>query len=95
MGHNIDAEGLHPVLSKVTAIEEAPPPTTVTELKAYLGLLNYYNKFLPNLATRLAPLHRLLRKNIQLTRKKEQEDAFCLSKQLLKSEKVLAHYSAD
>ncbi|XP_031432706.1 uncharacterized protein K02A2.6-like [Clupea harengus] len=95
LGHKIDAEGLHPVQSKVTAIEEAPPPTTVTELKAYLGLLNYYNKFLPNLATRLAPLHRLLRKDIQWTWKKEQEDAFCLSKQLLKSAKVLAHYSAD
>ncbi|XP_042601491.1 uncharacterized protein K02A2.6-like [Cyprinus carpio] len=60
--HVVNAEGFHPVLSKVRAIEEAPPPTTVTELKAYLGLLNYFNKFLPSLATRLAPLHKLLRK---------------------------------
>lgn len=40
---------------KVKAIMDAPTPANVTELKAYLGLLNYYNKFLPNLATLLAP----------------------------------------
>ncbi|KAI4881067.1 hypothetical protein NFI96_009116 [Prochilodus magdalenae] len=95
LGHKINAEGLHPVQTKVRAIEEAPRPTTVTELKAYLGLLNYYNKFLPNLATHLAPLHRLLRKDAQWTWTKDQEDAFCLSKQLLKSANVLSHYSAD
>ncbi|XP_041823137.1 uncharacterized protein K02A2.6-like [Melanotaenia boesemani] len=95
LGHMINAEGLHPVQSKVTAIEEAPRPTNVTELKAYLGLLNYYNKFLPNLATHLAPLHQLLRKESQWTWNKEQEDAFSLSKQMLKSTKVLSHYSAD
>lgn len=81
--------------SKVTAIEEAPTATTVTELKAYLGLLNYYNKFLPNLATHLAPLHKLLRKEAQWTWNKEQDDAFRLSKQMLKSAKVLSHYRAD
>jgi len=91
----VNAEGLHPVKSKVRAIEEAPPPTTVTELKAYLGLLNYYNKFLPSLATRLAPLHKLLRKDVVWVWNKEQEEAFQNSKQLLKSAKVLGHYSAD
>lgn len=40
-GHRVDAKGLHPVEKKV---------------KAYLSLLNYFNKFLPNLATLLAPL---------------------------------------
>uniref|UniRef100_A0AAQ4NRX0 Gypsy retrotransposon integrase-like protein 1 n=1 Tax=Gasterosteus aculeatus aculeatus TaxID=481459 RepID=A0AAQ4NRX0_GASAC len=95
LGHKVNAEGLHPVQSKVRAIEEAPPPTTVTELKAYLGLLNYYNKFLPSLATRLAPLHKLLRKDVLWTWNNEQDEAFQNSKQLLKSAKVLCHYSAD
>ena len=39
LGHKIDAEGLHPLADKVTAIQEAPPPTNVQELRAYLGLL--------------------------------------------------------
>ena len=42
-GHVIDASGLHPLSSKVKAIEEAPEPT---ELKSFLGLLSYYKKFL-------------------------------------------------
>lgn len=60
LGHNVDATALHPVHEKVQAIQEAPTPLNVTELKAYLGLLNYYNKFLPNLSTVLAPVHKLL-----------------------------------
>ncbi|XP_026054203.1 uncharacterized protein K02A2.6-like [Carassius auratus] len=95
LGHRVDAQGLHPLGSKVKAIEEAPEPRNVTELKAYLGLLNYYNKFLPNLATLLAPLHLLLRKDVQWMWKKQQQEAFIKSKALLKSAEVLAHYSSD
>ena len=37
LGHRIDADGLHPLKDKVEAIEAAPSPTNVTELKSYLG----------------------------------------------------------
>lgn len=37
--HKIDANGLHPTIDKVKAVEQAPEPTNVTELKSYLGLL--------------------------------------------------------
>ena len=63
LGYRIDKEGLHPLPDKVKAIKEAPDPTSVTELKAYLGLLTYYSKFLPNLSTTLAPLYALLQKD--------------------------------
>lgn len=43
LGHRVDAQGLHPVEKKVKAIMDAPTPTNVTELKAFLGLLNYNN----------------------------------------------------
>lgn len=65
LGHKVDATGLHPVHEKVEAIKDAPTPSNVTELKAYLGLLNYYNKFLPSLSTILAPVHKLLKKKTQ------------------------------
>ena len=52
--------GLHAVKAKVRAVVEAPALTSITELKAYLGLLNYYNCFLPNLYALLAPMHQLL-----------------------------------
>lgn len=38
LGHRVDTTGQHPVPEKVM-------PNTVTELKLYLGLLNYYNRF--------------------------------------------------
>ncbi|KAG1937540.1 retrotransposable element [Pimephales promelas] len=95
LGHRVDAQGLHPMAIKVKAIEEAPEPSNVAELKAYLGLLNYYNKFLPNLATLLAPLHLLLRKEVPWMWKKPQQEAFKDSKSLLKSAEVLVHYSSD
>ena len=46
LGYQIDKAGIHPVPEKVKAIQDAPPPKNVHELKAYLGLLNYYSKFL-------------------------------------------------
>ncbi|KAG1937621.1 gag-pol fusion protein [Pimephales promelas] len=95
LGHRVDAQGLHPMAIKVKAIEEAPEPSNVAELKAYLGLLNYYNKFLPNLATLLAPLHLLLRKEVPWMWKKPQQEAFKDSKSLLKSAEVLVHYFSD
>ncbi|CAG2226134.1 unnamed protein product [Mytilus edulis] len=62
LGHRIDQYGIYPVESKVKAITEAPEPKNVTELKSYLGMLNYYNRFLPDLSSKLAPLHELLKR---------------------------------
>ena len=62
LGHQIDQHGLHPFKEKVQAVQEAPAPKNITELKSYLGLLTYYSKFIPNMATALAPLYQLLRK---------------------------------
>ena len=55
--HRIDKNGLHPTDEKVRAIRDAPKPTNVTELRSFLGLINYYGKFLPQLATVLPPLY--------------------------------------
>ncbi|XP_062864462.1 uncharacterized protein K02A2.6-like [Trichomycterus rosablanca] len=95
LGHIVDARGLQPMEAKIQALEEAPAPSNVTELKAYLGLLNYYSKFLPNLATLLNPLYQLLRKDIPWSWLKPQEEAFQKSKHLLRSADVLVHYSVD
>ena len=75
LGHVIDRTGLHPDKGRIQAITEAPTPQNVTELKAYLGLLSYYGKFLQNLSTVQAPLHRLLRKGVKWNWSCEQERA--------------------
>ena len=60
LGHKISAQGLQPTQKKIQAIHEAPALTNIGQLKSFLGLLNYYCKFLPNLSSTLAPLYRLL-----------------------------------
>ena len=92
LGHLIDSEGLHPLPSKVKAIHDAPTPRNVQELKAYLGLLTYYGKFLPNLTTVLAPLYELLRKNQHWKWYASQSRAFQKSKELLTSAALLVHF---
>ena len=63
LGHIISEQGISPSETKVQAIRDAPEPTNVTELKAFLGLLKYYGRFLPNLSATLHHLYALLGKN--------------------------------
>ena len=95
LGHRIDANGLQPLLDRVQAIKEAPTPTSVTELKSYLGMLTYYSKFLPNLSSTLHPLHLLLRKDVKWEWGVAQARAFAASKELLTSDKCLTHFDSS
>ena len=95
LGHRIDAQGLHPTRDKVEAIQQAPAPQNSTELRAYLGLLNYYNKFMPNLSTTLAPLYKLLQKNTPWRWSVDEEKAFKNTKQLLLSSQLLVHFDSS
>ena len=45
LGHQINQEGIRAIPSKVEAITNSLPPTSVQELWSFLGLLNYYGKF--------------------------------------------------
>ena len=63
LGHKIDSEGLHATDGKLQAILQAPAPRNVQELRSFLGLLNYYSKFISNLTTILHPLNQLLQQN--------------------------------
>ena len=92
LGHVIDKTELHPDKRRIQAITKAPRPQNVTELKAYLGLLSYYGKFLQTLSTVLAPLRILLQNGVKWNWSCEQEQAYRQSKQLLVSAKVLAHF---
>ena len=92
LGHQMDKDGLHPTDEKVTCIKQAPTPSTITELKAFMGLLNYYGKFIPKLATVLAPLYRLLQKDTKWNWGRDQQEAFKCAKDLLQSSTLLVHY---
>ena len=92
LGHRIDLHGLHPVEEKVKALQEVPVPKNVTELKSFLGMLSYYSKFLPNLSSELAPLHKLLKQSVPWKWKTEQQEAFVKAKKLLSSSQLLVHF---
>ena len=83
LGHMIDHEGLHPINDKVRVDQLAPAPKNVTELESFLSLVNYYGTFLPNLSTRLAPLHLLLRKQVSWKWGPPQDLAFQSIKKML------------
>ena len=61
LGHTIDKRGLHTTAEKVAAVKLAPTPKNQHELHSFLGLVHYYCKFIPNLATLLHPLNELLK----------------------------------
>ena len=76
LGYRIDANGIHPTDDKLKAIKDAPAPKDVSQLKSYLGLLNFYRKFIPKAATLLEPLNKLLRSHEKWRWDKEQQVAF-------------------
>ena len=93
LGHKISKQGLHPSAEKTRAIKEAPTPCNVTQLKSFLGLVNYYGKFIPNVSTLLAPLYSLLQKQTTWSWGPAQQQAFEAAKEQLSSDSVLAHYN--
>ena len=59
-GFHISAEGINLYLEKVAAIERIPTPTTVKEVKVFLGITGFYRRFIPRYATIAAPLTSML-----------------------------------
>ena len=95
LGHKIRQEGLHPTESKVRAVADAPEPKRVAELRSFLGLVNYYGKCLPYLASTAAPLYTLLRKNVSWVWGKAHNAAFIGVKELLQSADLLVHFDPE
>ena len=89
LGYCIDADGLHKSLAKVKAIVEAPRPQNQHQLRSFLGLVNYYGKFISPLSTITHPLNQLL---CHQTKWNWYEEAFKTLKDQLSSDQVLAHY---
>ena len=95
LGHKIDTSGIHPNEEKLQGINEAPVPKNISQLRSYIGMLNYYHKFLPNLSSELKPLYDLLRNDTKFQWGKAQDTAFLRSKELMRSSTLLVHYNPE
>ena len=60
LGYLVDQNGIQPLPDKVEAIHNFPTPTTQKKMREYLGLVNFYRRFLPGCAKLLLPLTNLL-----------------------------------
>ena len=60
LGHLVDSNGIRPLPAKVDAIRSFPKPTTQRKLREYLGLINFYRRFIPGCGKLLLPLTNLL-----------------------------------
>ncbi|XP_045537579.1 uncharacterized protein K02A2.6-like [Papilio machaon] len=94
LGYVISKDGIKTDPSKIEAIAKLPRPSNVSELRSFLGILNFYGKFIKNMSSRLVPLYELLKKDTEWNWSAECENAFIKIKKILSSVDTLAHYDS-
>ena len=100
LGHVVSEKGVSTDPDKIKAVTEWPQPTTVTEVRSFLGFVSYYRMFMPNLSKVAKPLNKLLQ-NLEGTpsqKKKfkvhwgpEQQEAFETLQGLCTESPILAY----
>lgn len=60
LGYTVSPDGIKPLNTKVQAIKDFPKPRNVKELRRFLGMINFYRRFIPSAASIQAPLNKLL-----------------------------------
>ena len=95
LGHKINEDGLSTLENKVQGIVVSPTPSNVSQLRSFLGTVNYYGNFIPNLSTRLAPLNNLLKVKTKWDWTQDCNEAFLDIKKCLSTSPVLAHFDPN
>ena len=90
LGHKIKDGKLMMDPAKVQAIQEWKPPTKVPELRSFLGLVNYYRRFIKGYSAIASPLTDLLKKNRTWQWTQECQSAFEKLKQAVSQEPVVS-----
>nr|GEU80087.1 putative reverse transcriptase domain-containing protein [Tanacetum cinerariifolium] len=90
LGHVIDGEGIYVDPAKIEAIKNWATPTTPTEVRQFLGLAGYYQRFIEGFSLISKPLTKLTQKNKKFEWETEAEEAFQTLKQKLCCAPILA-----
>eukprot|EP00833_Pecoramyces_ruminatium_P006824 jgi/Orpsp1_1/1180856/evm.model.c7180000074882.1 len=91
LGHVLSGSGVSTDPKKIQTVAEWPTPTNVKDVQRFLGLCNYYRRFVNNFAKIAKPLHNLTRKGIKFHWSEKCNKAFIELKKRLTSSPVLQH----
>ena len=88
LGHTVTPAGITPLHAKCESIVQFPKPSTQRQLKEFLGMVNYYNRFVPHCSLILQPLHAMIKpckrgQSVTLLWTAEADAAFLAAKQAL------------
>ena len=75
MGHVLSSRGVGVAAEKVKVVVEAREPESFSEVRSFLGLVNYSGRLIPVLATLSEPLRRLTKKDVVFQWGLEQPEA--------------------
>lgn len=89
LGHVIDGESIRPDPENIRAVRECRRPKNVKETRSFLGLCNYYRRFVKDFARIAQPLTELTKTGVKWAWDAKCEDAFCELKQKLTTNPVL------
>ncbi|KAG1309490.1 hypothetical protein G6F62_014813 [Rhizopus arrhizus] len=81
--------------AKIQRIVDWPRPKNVTEINRFIGMVQYYRRYIPGLSEILAPMNFLKKKNVRFVWSEEQELSFQRCKEVLQKEPVLKHPNFD
>ena len=99
LGHRVDRHGIRPLEEKVDAVRQFPQPTSLKKLRQFLGLVNFYHRFIPGCARILQPLNAMLtgpsKGDRCLIWTSDAEAAFIAIKEALADATLLVHPQAD
>ena len=91
LGHIVSRDGVATDPVKIKAVKEWPTPTSVTQVRSFLGLAAYYRRFIKDFSKIAAPLHQLTEKNQKFSWADECNEAFNQLKESLTTTPVLAY----
>lgn len=95
LGHVIDGKGTRPNPAKLDSILQTEAPKDKSKIRSYLGLLNFYRRYLPGLAETVAPMHALLKNHVKFDWSEKVNQSFEQSKTLLRESRLLVHYDPN
>ena len=91
LGHRVSSDGVQPDPAKISVIKNLKPPTTVREVRSFIGMASYYRRFIDHFSDIAGPLTQLTRKYAKFMWNEECQNAFDRLKTALCEAPILAH----